>query len=115
MSLPANFGKPPGEELHRIFRNTCIEFKKLIKSSKNIQELEQEMLKFIGECKAMDWHSKNTGVYHKDEGQKLAEKILAEFKRYKNDLEPFLNKADPTDLLNALDAMEQYVKNYKVT
>ncbi len=115
MSLPANFAGQPGEELHRIFRNTCIEFKKLIKSSKNIQELEQEMLKFIGECKAMDWHTNSTGVYHKDEGKKLAEKILAEFKRYKNDLEPLLNKADPTNLLNALDAMEQYVKNYKVT
>jgi hypothetical protein len=115
MPLPANFSGQPREELHRIFRNTCIEFKKLIKSSKNIPELEQEMLKFIGECKAMDWHTHNTAVYHKDEGKKLAEKILAEFKRYKNDLEPLLNKADPADLLNALDAMEQYVKNYKVT
>lgn len=114
MSLPANYGMP-GEELHRTFRNTCIEFKKLIKSTKNPKQLEEQLQKFIEESKAMNWHPKNTGVYHKQEGEKLVDKVYAEFKRYRDDLEPLLNKADPTDLLNALDLMEQYIKSFKVT
>jgi hypothetical protein len=52
------------------------------------------MEKFIGESKQMNWHTKNTGVYHKDEGKKLADKVLSEFQRYIGDLEPYLNRAD---------------------
>ena len=114
MELPANFESPPGQEPHRTFRNTCIEFKKLIMHSKDINELKQEMQKFIEEAKQMSWQKKNTAVYHKDEGEKIVDKIFTEFKRYMGDLEPFLNKADPHSLLNALDALEKYIKNYKV-
>jgi hypothetical protein len=115
MPLPANFESPPGKELHRVFRNTCIEFKKLIHSSKTIPELEQMMQKFIDICKEMDWHKKNTGVYHKSEGAKLADKIFSEFKRYRQDLEPYLNRANPADLIQALELMEQFIDSYKVT
>lgn len=114
MELPANFESPPGEEPHRSFRNTCIEFRKLIKSSKDLNELQQEMQKFIGESKQMDWKVKNTGVYRKDEGKKLANKVLTEFQRYIKDLEPYLNRADPSDLLEALKLMEQFIDSYKV-
>jgi len=115
MELPANFESPPSEELHRAFRNTCIEFRKLLKTSKNIPELNQQMEKFIGESKQMHWHSKNTSVYRKDEGKKLADKILSEFKRYMTDLEPYLNRADPAPVIEALKLMEQYIHNYRVT
>jgi hypothetical protein len=114
MELPTNFESPPGKEPHRIFRNTCIEFIKLIKSSKDINELKQEMEKFIGESRQMNWQVKNTGVYHKDEGKKLADKIYTEFNRYIADLEPYLNRANPADLISALEMMKKFIDNYKV-
>ena len=114
MELPANFESPPGQELHRAFRNTCIEFRKILKASKNINELNQQMEKFIGESKQMHWHTKNTAVYHKDEGKKLTDKVLTEFKRYITDLEPYLNRADPAPLIAALKMMEQFINDYKV-
>lgn len=114
MELPANFESPPGEEPHRAFRNTCIEFKKLLKTSKNIPELNQQMEKFMGESKQLHWQSKNTAVYHKDEGKKLTDKVLTEFKRYMTDLEPYLNRADPAPLIEAIKMVERFIDNYKV-
>ncbi len=115
MELPANFESPPGKELHRVFRNTCIEFRKLLKNSKDLNELKEEMEKFIGESKQMDWHVKTSAVYHKDEGKKLTDKVLNEFQRYIQDLEPYLNRADPSALIQAIKSMEQFIDNYKVT
>ena len=115
MELPASFESPPGKEPHRSFRNTCIEFRKMHKSSKDIEMLKQEMEKFIGESKQMNWHVKNTSTYHKDEGKKLADKVLSEFQRYINDLEPYLNRADPSDVIEALKLLEQFINNYRVT
>lgn len=115
MELPASFESPPGEEPHRAFRNTCIEFRKRLKSSKNITELTQQMEKFIGESKQMHWHTKNTAIHHKDEGKKLADKVLSEFRRYMTDLEPYLNRADPSPVIEALKMMEQFINDYKVT
>lgn len=115
MELPVNFESRPGKEPHRIFRNTCIEFRKLLKSSKNINELKLMMEKFIGESKQMNWHTKNTGVYHKDEGKKLADKVLSEFQRYINDLEPYLNRADPSHVIESLTMLEQLINDFKVT
>ncbi|HEX2580054.1 MAG TPA: hypothetical protein VHK67_06615 [Rhabdochlamydiaceae bacterium] len=115
MELPANFESAPSEEPHRAFRNTCIEFRKLLKTSKSIPELNQQMEKFIGESKQMHWHAKNAAVYQKDEGKKLANKVLTEFKRYTTDLEPYLNRADPELVIEALKMLEQYINNYRVT
>ena len=115
MELPASFESPPGEEPHRAFRNTCIEFRKMLKSSKNLNELQDQMQKFIGESKQMNWHVKNTGVQHKDEGKKLADKVLSEFQRYIKDLEPYLNRADPSSVIEALKLLEQFINNYRVT
>ncbi len=114
MELPANFESPPGQELHRVFRNTCIEFRKILKDSKNINELNQQMEKFIGESRQMHWNTKNTAVQHKDEGKKLTDKILTEFKRYMTDLEPYLNRADPAPVIEALKMMEKFINDYKV-
>lgn len=115
MQLPDNFGHPPGEERHRAFRNTLIQFKKIIRSSKNVDEIEQEMQNFIDECRQMDWHAKTSEVYHKDEGEKLANKIYAELERYVMALRQKSHDAQSSDLMNALDLMEQYVKSFKVT
>jgi hypothetical protein len=115
MPLPTNFGHPPGEEPHRTFRNTCIVFKKTLKISKNPEELEQLMQRFIEESKQMDWHHRDTAVYHKDEGEKLADKVCTEFQRYATALQTDAAEANPADILTALDLVEQYIKSFKVT
>jgi hypothetical protein len=115
MELPANFESAPGGDLHRYFRNACIEFKKVIKATRDISELQQEMQVLIDASKQMNWHTKNTGVQHKDEGAKTVDKLFAEFKRYITDLQTKPSAADPAHLLNALDLMEQFIKSYKVT
>ena len=115
MELPRNFESAPGQEPHRAFRNLCIEFKKILKSSKKVAELNRVMEKFIDEGKQMNWHAKTTGVYHKDEGKKLTEKVLSEYQRYVKDLEPYLNRADPSPVIEALILLEQFVSNFKVT
>jgi hypothetical protein len=114
MPLPSNYGTP-AEEPHRTFRNTCIAFKKNLKNSKNADELELLMERFIEESKQMDWHRQTTSVYHKDEGDKLAEKVFSEFKRYSIALRSTPSQANPSDVLTALDLMEQYIKSFKVT
>jgi hypothetical protein len=114
MPLPANYGRP-GEEPHRSFRNTCIAFKKSLKNSKNLDELEQLMQRFIEESKQMDWHLQPGGIYHKDEGEKLAGKVFSEFERYITALRSNASDATPADVLTTLDLMEQYIKSFKVT
>lgn len=115
MSLPANYGSAPGEDLHRYLRNGCIEFRKLIKQTRDITELQQAMQTLIDAGKQMNWHQKNDGVYHKGEGEKTFDKVFNEFKRYIGALQTKPSSADPADLLTALDVMEQFVKSYKVT
>lgn len=111
MSLPANFSGFPHEELHRYFRNLCHEFKKAIQTSKDSAELQQYMDQFIDYSKQMDWHKKNTGTYHKEEGEKATNKVWDEFKRYALNLE----KANPQDLLDALTEVERLIKSLKST
>ena len=74
MALPANFAKGPTEEPHRFFRNVCIHFRKVILSSKDHKALEPEIENFINASKEMNWHVKNSDVYHKDQGEKAVRK-----------------------------------------
>ncbi len=114
-SLPTNFSGSPGEELHRYFRNLCLEFKKAIKTSKDSLELQENMERFIDASKQMDWHKKNTGVYHKDQGAKAADKVWTEFSRYIHDLDSRPGAANPQDLLDALGEVERLVNSLKAT
>jgi hypothetical protein len=114
MSLPSNFGSAPGEELHRSMKNACIEFRKLLKATRDIGELQEGMQKIIDTGKQMNWHQKNSGTYHKEEGAKTVEKLFAEFKRYITDLQTKPSRANLQDLSSALDLLEQFVKSYKV-
>ena len=115
MSLPTNFAKGPTEEPHRFFRNLCIEFRNTIKSSKDSSKLEWEMERFLDASKQMNWHHKNTGVYHKDEGEKAALKVWSEFNRYVADIKGNKSTANPQDLLDALNEVERLVNNLKAT
>lgn len=115
MSLPANFSGYSHEDAHRYFRNLCIEFKKTVKSSKNSIELQQEMEQFMDASRQMNWHHKQTGVYRKEEGDKAADKVWAEFKRYVTDLQTDPDSANPQDLLDALGEVERLIKSLKTT
>ncbi|HNA62515.1 MAG TPA: hypothetical protein PKW79_05520 [Rhabdochlamydiaceae bacterium] len=68
MSLPSNFGSAPGEELHRYMKNACIEFRKLLKATKDIGELREGMQKIIDTGKQMNWHQKNE--WHLPQGRR---------------------------------------------
>lgn len=115
MSLPNNFASSPGEELHSYFRNLCLEFKKIVKKSKDIDELQIEMEKFINASRDMNWHHKSTGVYHKEEGEKATGKVWKEFKRYLFELLDHPEDANPQNLLDALAEVERLVEALKVT
>jgi hypothetical protein len=115
MSLPVNFSGFSGEELYRHFRNVCIEFKKLIKTSQDLTELEQEMNRFTHTSKQMQWHHQNSGVYHKDQGDKAIHKVWTEYKRYFTALESGDAKANPQDLLEALSSVEKLIDSLKMS
>jgi len=115
MPLPANFSGMPTAELHRYFRNSLIEFKKVVKSSTNIDQLQDEMERFLNASKELDWHHKNPQAYRKDEAVKATDKVWAEFKRYVMGLQSNPHKVSPQDLIDALSIVEQMVLSMKVT
>jgi hypothetical protein len=115
MSLPANFSENPKEELHRYFRNLCIEFKRVIKSSKDVNQLDAEIQRFIDASKQMNWHHNTSSVYRRDESDKATRKLLAEYKRYVDALKSNQHNANPQDLLDVLAEIEQLVNTLKVT
>lgn len=109
MQLPANFSGAPTEKPHRYFRNVCIEVRKIIKASKNTNELQVEMAKFIDASKQMHWPHKTSSVYRKDDGEKATKKVLAEFIRYIDSLLTKSPTANPQDLLDSLSEVEQLI------
>ena len=115
MSLPNNFAGAPNEELHRYFRNVCIQMKKTIKNSKDVEELQQEMDRFIDASKQMNWHTKTSGVYHKDDGEKATKKVLSEYIRYVDGLLKNAGTPNAQDLLDALSEVERLIDNLKAT
>lgn len=116
MSLPNNFASQPAEDPHRYFRNICHDFVKKVKTSKNIDLLQEEMERFINASREMNWHNKNTDVYHKDAGEKATDKVWSEFKRYIFGLlSSQSSRANSQDLLNALAEVERLIHNLKVT
>lgn len=116
MSLPVNFSSHPGEEPRRDFRNLCIQFKKLVNSSQDVEELQRMMEQFINESREMNWHHKTADRYRKDEGEKATGKVFSEFKRYIFALQKRNpEKANPQDLLDALAAVEQLIRSLRVT
>lgn len=116
MSLPVNFSSLPGEGPRRDFRNLCIQFKKLVHSSQDVEELQRMMEQFISESRDLNWHHKTGDRYHKDEGEKATGKVFSEFKRYISALQKRNpEKANPQDLLDAISAVEQLIRSLKVT
>ncbi len=113
MSLPTSFSGMPAEEVQRSFRNICIEFKKIVNTSKNIDQLQTQMERFLGACKHVDWHVHTSGTYHQDEGVKAADRVWKEFKRYV--LALLTGTASPHDLLAAITDIERLLATHKIT
>jgi len=115
MALPQNFASAPGEEAHHYFRNVCIEFKKVLKSSRDQNLLGQEIERFKSASKQMNWHPKNTGVFHKQTGDKSVEKVINEYNRYVIALRENPVDANPQDLLDSLTEVEGLLRGSKIT
>lgn len=114
MSIPANFSGMPQEQLHHHFRNVCLEFKKVVKSSKDVEELELQMDRFMNVFKGMDWPHKNSDVLRKNPQDKVLNRLITEYKRYLEDLRTNAEKALPQDLINALSEAEGLLETTKV-
>lgn len=97
-SLPPSFSGAPGEDIHHYFHNVLLEFKKLIHRSQNIEELEMQMETIINACRDMTWGEENGAICKKSEAEKLFDKLYEEFKRYIEDLQKDLNRANVVDL-----------------
>lgn len=115
MELPVNFAQNPAEDPNRFFRNVCIHFRKVILSTKDYQSLEPEIENFINASKEMNWHLKNSAVYHKDAGEKAMERVLSACDRYYKALIADPESATSQDLLNALDEVERLIHNQKAS
>lgn len=115
MPLPANFTGVPREQLHHHFRNVCIEFKKVIKSSKDINDLEIQMDRFINVCKGIDWPQKNSDVFRKNQVEKNINKVLTEYKRYITALKENSDTAPSQDLINAISEVNTLFQNSKAS
>lgn len=113
MSLPANFASCPQEDLHHHCRNVAVEFKKIVKSSKDVNELNSALERYLNVIKYLDWHEKTSSVYHKNDNEKAANKLTKEFNRYATDLGSDQNLANPQGLLNAITEMEQLIQSLK--
>ena len=114
MELSSSFSKNPGQDPHSYFRNICIEFRKVINSSKNIDELQQIMNDFINASRQMIWKREKHQTYKKDEYEKAADKVFSEFTRYIEDLEQNPKSVISQDLLDALNEIERLIKSNKV-
>lgn len=113
MTLPANFASCPQEELHHHCRNVAVEFKKTIKSSKDVPELQMALDRYLNVIKHLDWHEKTSGIYHKNENEKATNKLTKEFNRYATDLESNQKQANPQSLLDAITEMEKVIQSLK--
>ncbi len=115
MTLPNNFAGAPHEEPHRYFRNSCIEFKKTIHATQDLNLLQEQMEKFISAAKQVNWHHKSSDGFRKNDGEKAADKVWKEFDRYFRSLSKDPKKASAQDLLNALAEIERLIQNFKIS
>lgn len=106
MALPSNYSGSHGEQPHHFFKNVCISFKKTIAASKNANELQSEMERFIDSAKQMNW--KNT-----EKPEKATSKVFTEFKRYIEMLESSPKTANPQDLTESIDEVMRLLDQHK--
>lgn len=110
--IPTNFGTSPDQEPHKYFRNLCQEFRKLLVSSKDSDQLQFEMTKLINASRDLSWKHKCTQTYKKDVGEKACQKVWHEFSRFMKGFES--NPNNLQDLLDAIMELERLLKDYEV-
>jgi len=112
--LPSGFAMKPGQDPHNYFRNLCIEFKKLINQTVDIDMLQDEMDKLINAGKEMKWNENHKLPLKQESGEKAMSKVWHEFQRYVEALQKSSSKANRQDLLDALGEIERMLKNFDV-
>ena len=112
--LPASYKTSPGQNPHSYFRNLCIEYKKILKTSKDINLLQNEMDKLINASKELKWREDLKKPLNQEAGEKAIAKVWHEFQRYIETLTSSSN-ANFQDLLTSLDEIERMVANFDVT
>jgi hypothetical protein len=110
--LPSSFSMPPGQESHKYFRNLLIEFKKLLKKSKDIDALQWEMDRILDASKELTWKIDRNKIIKQETGEKAVSKVWHEFKRYLQDLEKSSSKANYQDLFDAIEEIELMLNNF---
>ena len=98
MSLPANFSTNSGEEADTYFRHICLEFKRVLKETKNIDALQEVMERFISASKQ-----------NKQVVQQALAKVWSAFKRYVYALMANAEEANAGHLLGALTEAEALI------
>ena len=115
MTLPPSFSGLPDEEQHHYYRNVCLEFKKTIKSSKDVEQLQRQIDRFLNASKQVQWPPHEpSSIYRKDEVEKAVQKVANAFRRYIQELESDATRANPQDLLDTLSMVETMVGKLKV-
>lgn len=110
MLLPANFSGVPQEQLHHHFRNVCLDFKKTLKTSKDVIEIQMQLDKFYNLCRHMDWHEKNSDVFHKNSAEKAINKVMRDCGRYIQELEGEQSSISAQDIINDITTVENLAK-----
>lgn len=112
--LPSNFSSPTGQQPRKYFSNLCKEFIKMVQKKTEIDTLEFEMEKLMNASKDLKWPKGTKDVYHKPEGEKAADKIFDEFKKYIQLIKKTPSKANDKYLLDALQEVLRLSENQKV-
>lgn len=113
-NLPSSFTTRPGQDPHSYFRNLCIEFKKLLKDSKDIDLLQDEMSVIINASKDMKWNENHKKPLKQEVGEKAMAKLWHEFRRYIDALEKSPSKVNHQDLLDAFAEVERLLRNFDI-
>lgn len=113
MPLPSSFGSRPDKTNHKYFFNLCLDFKKTIAKTPNIEELDFGMQKILDASKEMNWKEPTHHAYKKNEGEKLLNKLFSEFSRYEGSVRE--GKLPSTqDLLTALEGVIAFFQEKRV-
>lgn len=109
---PGYSGYPDGTEIRNL-RNALLQFKKILHSSNNIEELNMEMEHFLSASRKVAWPHQSGAVFHKDESEKAVKKVITEYQRYTKDLLNEKPLDSQQDLINALSMVETMMDRVK--
>ncbi len=97
----------PEESNTRRLRNCLIEFKKMLKNSKDFEGLSEQMEHFINISRKVIWPHHTSSTFCKDAAEKAVEQVIAKFQRYTQD------PSAQQDLLDAISEVETFIDRLK--